>query len=88
MPGFVATNMTRLRRGYLFAPLPNHYAESAVATIGVDAVTTGYWPHWLMLLMMRVYMWVTYKGFLEFSRKRMHKRSLMAKEALSKKKAQ
>ena len=49
MPGYVATNMTRMKQSSIIMPSAETYVQSAVATIGVDSVTFGYWPHWLMM---------------------------------------
>lgn len=87
MPGFVATNMTRLKKGYLFAPLPIDYARSAVATIGVDEVTTGYWSHWFMLLMMKAGMHISYRRFMRFTRDRMYQCTQKALKANALKKS-
>lgn len=51
LPGFVATNMTKLRRTNLLAPGPDTYVASAIRTIGYARHTTGYWPHALKQLL-------------------------------------
>lgn len=48
LPGFVATNMTKMKKGSLMAPLPKKFVESALATVGYAAHTTGYLPHSLL----------------------------------------
>lgn len=45
LPGFVATNMTKLRRTNLLAPGPDKYVASALRTIGYSRHSTGYLPH-------------------------------------------
>lgn len=45
LPGFVATNMTKLRRTNLLAQGPDKYVASALRTIGHARHTTGYLPH-------------------------------------------
>lgn len=45
LPGFVATNMTKLRRTTLLAPGPDKYVASALCTIGYSRHSTGYLPH-------------------------------------------
>lgn len=45
LPGFVATNMTKMKKGSWMAPLPKQFVESALATIGFAGHTTGYLPH-------------------------------------------
>lgn len=45
LPGFVATNMTKMKKGSWMAPLPNQFVDSAIKTIGYASHTTGYLPH-------------------------------------------
>ncbi|KAF2076906.1 hypothetical protein CYY_001809 [Polysphondylium violaceum] len=44
-PALVCSNMSKIRRSSFFTPLPKAFARSAVATIGHDRNTTGYWTH-------------------------------------------
>lgn len=48
LPGFVATNMTKMKRGSFMAPLPSKYVESAIRTIGYAGHTVGYLPHTIL----------------------------------------
>ena len=41
----VATAMSNVRRTTYLSPDPLIYARSAVATIGIQDYTHGYWPH-------------------------------------------
>lgn len=45
LPGFVATNMTKMKNGSWMAPLPKIFVESALKTVGYADLTTGYLPH-------------------------------------------
>lgn len=45
LPGFVATNMTKMKKGSFMAPLPKQFVESALATVGFAGHTTGFLPH-------------------------------------------
>lgn len=45
VPGPVATNMTRLKKGSWMAPMANVFVESALKTVGIAPYTTGYYPH-------------------------------------------
>lgn len=45
LPGFVATNMTKMKKGSFMAPLPKQFVESALRTVGFADHTTGYLPH-------------------------------------------
>lgn len=50
LPGFVATNMTRLKKSTLLAPNADQYVAAALRTLGHAKATTGYFPHALMQL--------------------------------------
>lgn len=45
MPSLVATQMSNVRRPTTFRPSPETYARTAVATIGIQDSTYGYWHH-------------------------------------------
>lgn len=45
LPGFVATNMTKMKKGSFMAPLPKQFVESALKTVGFAGHTNGYLPH-------------------------------------------
>lgn len=53
LPGFVVTNMTKLRSARLLHPNADQYVTSAMRSIGYARHTTGYIPHALMRLMLR-----------------------------------
>lgn len=48
LPGPVATNMTKMKKGSWMAPLAKTFAESALSTVGFTVHTTGYFPHSLL----------------------------------------
>lgn len=48
-PGYVATKMSKIRSSTWMAPSPNKFAEEAIKTIGVQKHTTGYFPHTILL---------------------------------------
>jgi len=50
LPGFVATNMTKMKKTTLMAPSPDVYVASAIRTLGHSRHTTGYFPHAIMKL--------------------------------------
>lgn len=50
LPGFVVTNMTKLKRTSLLAPSSDKYATAALRTVGYAKHTTGYLPHAFMQL--------------------------------------
>ncbi|KAG5669224.1 hypothetical protein PVAND_017116 [Polypedilum vanderplanki] len=45
LPGPVATNMTRLKKGSLMAPKADKFVESALLTVDSAPYSTGYFPH-------------------------------------------
>ncbi|KAH8287777.1 hypothetical protein KR054_012676 [Drosophila jambulina] len=49
-PGFVATNMSKIRKATIFAPSPETYVRSALSTLGIASQTAGYLPHALLQL--------------------------------------
>jgi len=50
LPGFVATNMSKIRKPTWMAPSADRYVASALKTIGISRHTTGYYPHAIMQL--------------------------------------
>jgi 17beta-estradiol 17-dehydrogenase / very-long-chain 3-oxoacyl-CoA reductase len=50
LPGPVATNMTRMKKGSFFAPTATDYVNSAIKTVGFTDSTTGYWVHSVLVL--------------------------------------
>lgn len=49
LPGYVATNMSKIRSSTWMAPSPTKYVAEALKTIGVVERTTGYYPHSLLV---------------------------------------
>lgn len=47
MPHVVCSNMSRVKRPSFFQPTADAFVKSAVVTIGLEPVTTGYFSHWL-----------------------------------------
>lgn len=45
LPGYVVSNMSKIRRGSLMVPLPEDYVKSQLKTVGLDDQTTGFWTH-------------------------------------------
>ncbi len=50
LPGFVATNMSKIKKPTWMAPSADRYVESARRTVGITRHTTGYYPHAIMQL--------------------------------------
>jgi len=50
MPGPVVSNMSKIRKPSLMVPTPETFVRSALARLGVDERTSGYWFHDLMNL--------------------------------------
>ncbi|KAH8400197.1 hypothetical protein KR215_008544 [Drosophila sulfurigaster] len=53
-PGFVATNMSKIRKPSVFAPTPQTYVKSALSTLGFANQTAGYLPHALLQLVIHL----------------------------------
>lgn len=49
MPGYVATNMSKITKTSWMVPSPDKFVRSALQTTGLEPVTTGYLPHTLMV---------------------------------------
>lgn len=49
LPGYVATNMSKIRSSTWMTPSPSTYVEEAISTIGIQDRTTGYFPHALLV---------------------------------------
>uniref|UniRef100_A0A1B0CXA7 17 beta-hydroxysteroid dehydrogenase type 3 n=1 Tax=Lutzomyia longipalpis TaxID=7200 RepID=A0A1B0CXA7_LUTLO len=50
LPGFVATNMSKIKRPTWLAPSAQQYVVAALRRLGIAEHTTGYYPHALMKL--------------------------------------
>lgn len=49
LPGYVATNMSKIRSSTWMAPSPKKYVEEAMTMVGVKEKTTGYYPHTILV---------------------------------------
>lgn len=49
LPGYVATNMSKITKTSWMVPSPDKFVRSALQTTGLESVTTGYLPHTLMV---------------------------------------
>nr|CAI5856497.1 unnamed protein product [Callosobruchus analis] len=49
LPGYVVTNMSKIRSSTWMAPTPLKFVAEAMKTIGVREKTTGYFPHTLLV---------------------------------------
>lgn len=49
LPGYVTTKMSKIRKPSYFSPTPKKFVESALATVGIEDHTVGYWPHNIMV---------------------------------------
>lgn len=45
LPGYVTTNMSKIRNPTWLAPTPETYVKSQLKTVGLDGQTTGYYSH-------------------------------------------
>ena len=49
LPGFVATNMSRIKRPTYKAPLPRDFVRGQMKTLGLESFSAGYWVHKLQV---------------------------------------
>ena len=50
LPGFVVSNMSKLKRASLMAPMPAAYVKSTLKTCGIETRTGGYFMHKLQVI--------------------------------------
>jgi 17beta-estradiol 17-dehydrogenase / very-long-chain 3-oxoacyl-CoA reductase len=48
-PYYVVSKLSKMKSSSFFVPTPETYAKSALSSLGLCTVGTGYWPHDLML---------------------------------------
>jgi len=48
-PCYVVSKLSKQKRASFFIPSPETYAKSALNTLGVETISTGYWPHDILL---------------------------------------
>jgi len=58
VPGYVATNMSKIKKTSLFVPSPKTYVKSALAMAGRCNVSAAYWPHCLFMSVLTVVQWL------------------------------
>lgn len=81
LPGYVVTNMSKLRQSTWMAPTPRTYVEAALSTVGTKARTTGYAPHSLLVAVVgalsalseRLSVWVITRTMLNLRRRALKK---------------
>ena len=49
LPGFVATNMSRIKRPTLRVPTPEQFVKGQMKTLGLELASAGYWVHKLQV---------------------------------------
>lgn len=52
-PGYIATNMSKIRNPTWMAPNPKTFAKCALETVGIQENTTGYFPHTALVTVMK-----------------------------------
>jgi len=89
MPGYVVSNMSKIRRANVIAPMPDQFVKSALSRLGAESRTTGYWVHDLMLfgqtslLPSWIADWVTFKQLAKIRIRALKKRAKNDKEKKS-----
>lgn len=59
LPGPVATNMTRLKKGTWMAPKADVFVKSALKTVEIAPYTTGYYPHAILQIVAQTIQFLT-----------------------------
>ena len=83
MPLLVSSKLSKIRKASLTVPAPDAYARSAIATLGHDRRTLGYWSHALQQyigdLVPNLFDWYVFNMH-QGLRKRAHKKKAQKKE--------
>jgi len=66
VPSMVVSKLSKVRSASLLIPSPQTYARSALSTLGLETVTTGYWAHDLQLVGINVLAMFGLQGFVNF----------------------
>ncbi|XP_023323937.1 very-long-chain 3-oxoacyl-CoA reductase [Eurytemora carolleeae] len=66
-PCYVVSKLSKVRSASFFIPSPETYAKSALNTLGLETISTGYWPHDLMLFGVNVLSVLGIQGWYVFS---------------------
>jgi len=61
-PCYVVSKLSKIRSSSFFIPTPEVYAKSALNTLGLETVSTGYWPHDLLLFGTNVLAFIGIQG--------------------------
>ncbi|XP_023346512.1 very-long-chain 3-oxoacyl-CoA reductase [Eurytemora carolleeae] len=61
-PGFVVSNMSKVEEPSFFVATPQQYVRSALATLGIESISTGYFPHDLVYIAVNLLGWVGLQG--------------------------
>lgn len=86
MPGYVVSKMSKIRKANMIAPMPDQFVKSALARLGIESRTTGYWVHDLMLygqtrlLPSWIADWVTFKQLAKIRIRALKKQAKSEKE--------
>ncbi|GFS15304.1 very-long-chain 3-oxoacyl-CoA reductase [Elysia marginata] len=75
-PYFVVSKLSKIRKASVFVPTPNTYVKGALATVGVQSSTNGFWSHtvqdWIRSV---IPMSVIVNGLLDNRRRALKKRA-------------
>jgi len=61
-PCYVVSKLSKHKRASFFIPTPEAYAKSALNTLGIETVSTGYWPHDVLLFGTNILGWLGIQG--------------------------
>lgn len=59
LPGFVATNMSKIKKPTWMSPSADKYVRSTIRTLGISGRTTGYYPHAIMKLIIDALVYIS-----------------------------
>ena len=79
-PGFVVSKMSKVEEPSFFVATPQSYVRSALSTLGLEKISTGYFAHDLIYFAVNMLGWIGLQGSSTFSAL-----SKMREEALKKK---
>ncbi|KAL2725436.1 very-long-chain 3-oxoacyl-CoA reductase-like [Vespula squamosa] len=80
VPGPVATKMIKIKKSTWIIPSADKFVEATLKTVGIESLTTGYLPHYLLYAYIKM-LCVYEKGFMRLTTKIMlkHKKRFLRK---------
>ncbi|KAF7407497.1 hypothetical protein HZH66_002034 [Vespula vulgaris] len=63
-PGPVATKMIKIKKSTWMIPTADKFVEATLKTVGIEILTTGYLPHYLLYKFIETLTWIYKKGII------------------------